>query len=109
LRLATPEVSTATGGSQRIETTRAMLASRLTDPVAPVSQRALALIGATMEQGKAMLAFLRSDPKGFDLAGYCTALDQATKAVSFWGKVLGDTPYDLFPHNSATRLLLMAP
>ncbi len=56
-----------------------------------------------------MLTFLRSDPKGFDPAGYCTARDQVTKAVSRWGKLLGDNPYDLMPLNSATRLLLMAP
>jgi hypothetical protein len=95
LRLATDEVYNARGGSERIEFTRAKLPSRFIDPAAPVRQRALALVGAIVEQCEAMLTFLRNDPDGFDPAGYCTALDQVTKAVSLWGKLLGDIPYEL--------------
>ena len=95
LRLATDEVYNARGGSERIEFARAKLPSRFIDPAAPVRQRAQALVGAIAEQCEAMLTFLRSNPDGFDPAGYCTALDQVTKAVSRWGKLLGDIPYEL--------------
>ena len=95
LRLATDEVYNARGGSERIEFTRAKLPSRFIDPAAPVRQRAQTLVAAIAEQCEAMLTFLRNDPKGFDPASYCTALDQVTKAVSLWGKLLGDIPYEL--------------
>ncbi|MFA5028917.1 MAG: hypothetical protein WC713_13685 [Candidatus Methylomirabilota bacterium] len=94
-RLATDEVYNARGGSERIEFTRAQLPARFIDPTAPVRQRAQALVGAIAEQCEAMLTFVRSDPDGFDPAAYCTALDQVTKAVSRWGKLLGDIPYEL--------------
>ena len=109
MRLATPEVSTVTGGRHRIETTRATLPSRMINSVAPVRSCALAHVGAITEQCEARLAFLRSDPKGLDPAGYCPALDWVTQAVSLWGRLLGDDPHDLPTHNAATRSLLTAP
>ena len=83
--LATDEVYNVRGGSERLNFPLEKLPDRFIDPKAPVRQQLQAAIDAVAEHGDGLLAFLRTDPDGFDLLGYGTALHRVEKAIDRWG------------------------